>query len=84
MRHSNRSVKCFSEAGVKKMESEFDVTKRYAVLREVETALIKDVIGAAPLLNSASPYLISSKIGGWTPIAGFAQMRRLETITPKS
>jgi peptide/nickel transport system substrate-binding protein len=69
------------DEGYKKITTEVDPEKRWQDVRDIVTALRNDVV-LIPLFDADLPFVVSSRVGDWTPTPGDKDMNSLETVTP--
>lgn len=67
------------DALMAKSYAERDPAKRYQILHDAETLLMKEV-GVAPLMVYASPWLVSRKVHGWQDNAANEHMSRFMSL----
>jgi peptide/nickel transport system substrate-binding protein len=78
-------AKLFHEAiddGYNRISVEPDQAKRFAIAREVLTAL-RDDVQPITLFTVNMPFVLGSRVASWDPIAGLNSINSLETITLK-
>ena len=67
--------------GLQRVLVEPDFRKRWNIGVEVLDALRADVV-ALPLFSIDMPFVVGSKVGSWTPLAGVKDFTELDTVRP--